>query len=76
MSRIAPGLFVEGASLLDAERLGDSDLHARDGVAVPDALEDGVAETEHQQVLHRLLAEVVVDAEDPLLGKHGVDGVG
>ena len=38
-----------------------------DGVAVPHALEHRVAETEDEDVLHRLLAEVVVDAEDLLL---------
>ena len=32
--------------------------------AVPEGLEDGVAEAQSDEVLHRLLAEVVVDAED------------
>ena len=59
-----PGLLVEGAAPLDADRLGDRDLDVVDGVAVPDPLEDGVAEAEDEDVLHRLLAEVVVDAED------------
>jgi len=35
----------------------------------------GVAEAEDGQVLHRLLAEVVVDAEDALLGEDGVQGL-
>jgi hypothetical protein len=38
-----------------------------DVVAVPERLEDGVGEAEDQQVLHRLLAQVVVDAVDLLL---------
>ena len=67
------GLLVEGATLLDPERLGNGDLDARDGIAVPDAFEDRVAEAEDQEVLDCLLAEVVVDAEDPLLGKDGVN---
>ena len=58
------GLFVVAAAALDAQLLARGDLHVVDVVAVPDRLEDGVAEPEHQQVLHRLLAQVVVDAED------------
>ncbi len=61
-------LLVELAPLLDAERLGDGDLNSRDRVAAPDPLEEGVAEAEHQEVLHGLLAEVVIDPEDALLG--------
>jgi hypothetical protein len=38
-----------------------------DGVAVPQPLEDRVGKAEHQDVLHRLLAQVVVDAEELLL---------
>ena len=69
MSRIAPGLLVERAAALDADRLGDGDLDVVDELAVPDRLEDAVGEPQHQQVLHRLLAEVVVDAEDLLSSK-------
>jgi hypothetical protein len=49
---------------LDTEALGHGDLHALHVVPVPDRLEEGVVEPEQQQVLHRLLAEIVVDAED------------
>ncbi len=35
-----------------------------DVVAVPDGLEDAVAEAEDEDVLNSLLAEVVIDAED------------
>ncbi len=48
--------------------------------AVPHRLEQGVGETQGHQVLHRLLAEVMVDAEDRAFRKHRpdvvVDGVG
>ena len=64
MSRIAPGLLVEAGAALDPERLGDRDLDVVDELPVPDRLEDAVREPERQHVLHRLLAEVVVDAED------------
>ena len=59
------GLFVEGAAPLDAEALGHRDLHALDAVAVPDRLEELVGEAEEQDVEDRLLAEVMVDPEDP-----------
>ena len=58
------GLLVERGAPLDAERLGDGDLHVVDELAVPDRLEDAVREPQRQHVLDRLLAEVVVDAED------------
>ena len=53
--------------MLDAELLGHGDLDVVDVAAVPDGLEDGVAEAQRQDVLHRLFAQVVVDAEDLVL---------
>ena len=58
------GLLVEGGAALDADRLGDGDLDVVDELPVPDRLEDAVREPQRQHVLHRLLAEVVVDPED------------
>ena len=63
-SRIVAGLFVEGPAALDAELLRHRDLHALDVLAVPDRLQERVGEAEVEQVLDRLLAEVMVDAED------------
>ena len=57
-------LLVELAAPLDADVLGDGDLHVVDVLAAPERLEERVGEAEDEQVLHRLLAEVVVDAED------------
>jgi hypothetical protein len=62
----ADGL-VEPAPALDVELLGHGDLHAVHVAAVPDRLEQRVGEAEHEQVLDRLLAEVVVDPEDAVL---------
>ena len=42
-------------------------------VAVPDRLEQRVREAQRQQVLDRLLAQVVVDAEDVVGAEDGVD---
>src|SRR5260221_589797 len=61
------GLLVVRAALLDAEGLGDRDLHVVDVLAVPDRLEDAVREAQHEDVLDGLLAEVVVDAKDLVL---------
>ena len=70
------GLFVVGAAVLDAERLGRRDLHVVDVAAVPDRFEDAVGETQHEDVLHGLLAQVVVDAVDlPLVEALANDGV-
>ena len=67
MSRSAPAVVVVAAAALDADRLGDGDLHVVDVAAVPDRLEDAVGEAEDHQVLDGLLAEVVIDAVDLLL---------
>ena len=61
---MAPVCFVEDASALDAEVLRHGDLHALDVVAVPERLQERVGEAEEEQVLHRPLAQVMVDAED------------
>jgi len=55
---------VVAAARADAELLGDGDLHVVDVAAVPERLEDRVGEAQDEEVLHGLLAEVVVDAED------------
>ena len=44
-----------------------------DHVDVPQTLEDRVGEAQRHQVLHGLLAEVVVDAEGLCLAEHGAD---
>ncbi len=52
---------VEMPAVLDAEVLGHRDLDARDVVAVPDRLEQGVGEPEEEDLLEAHLPEVVVD---------------
>ena len=64
MSRSAPGGIVVGATAADAVVLGDGHLHVIDVAPVPDRLEDAVGEAQRQDVLHRLLAQVMVDAID------------
>ena len=60
VARGADAVVVAGAAA-DADVLGHRDLHVVDVVAVPDRLEHRVGEAQGQQVLDRLLAEVVVD---------------
>ncbi len=67
------GLLVERPTAFDADGLGCRDLDVVDVVAVPGGLEDAIAEAEDEDVLHRLLAKVVVDAEDLVFGEHLVD---
>ena len=66
-------LLVELAPALHAEVLRHRDLHLAHVVAVPDRLEERVGEPEVEDVLDRLLAEVVVDPEDVLLGEDRVE---
>ncbi len=62
-------LLVVAAAVLDPELLGDRDLHVIDVAAVPHRLEDPVGEAEDEDVLHRLLAQVVIDPVDLLLAQ-------
>ena len=64
------GFFIVAAASFDAERLGDGDLHMIDVRVVPQRLQQDVGETQRHEVLHRLLAEIVIDAEDIALEEH------
>ncbi len=69
------GLVVVVATGPDTERFGGGDLDVVDIARIPERLEQRVGEPGHEQVLHALLAEVVVDPEDLPLGEHGADGI-
>ena len=68
----ARAVIIAG-TVLDADGLGSGDLHMVDVAPVPQGLEHRVGQTEDEDVLHRLFAEVVIDAEDLVLGEYGVD---
>jgi hypothetical protein len=70
-----PGHVVVVGAALHSERLSHRDLHVVDAVGVPQRLEKGVGKPGDEQVLHTLLAEVVVDAEDLLLVEDLTDRV-
>src|SRR5438477_668426 len=57
-------VFVVAGASLDPDLLGDGDLYVVDDLPVPDRLEHAVREAQREHVLHRLLAEIVVDPED------------
>src|SRR5688572_32333784 len=60
-------LLIQTAAAFDTEGLRHGELHAPDVLAIPKRLEEGVGKTEVEQVLHRLLAEKMIDAENPRL---------
>ncbi len=64
------GAFVETAALFHAQFFGDGDLDVGDVLAPPQRLKQCVAKAQREQVLHRRLAQVVVDPEDLLFTKH------
>ncbi len=63
------GRFVEARAGLDADGFRDRYLHMVDAVAVPDRLEQSVGEAQRHDVLHRLLAEEMIDAIDLVLAQ-------
>jgi len=68
------GLLVVAAPTLQPAGFRHRDLHVIDPVPVPERFEDRVAEPEDEEVLHRLLPQVVVDPVDLFLAEVLVDG--
>ena len=64
------GRVVIIAAAADGQRFGDRDLHVIDMVAIPDRLEQAVGKAQHQNVLHRLLAEIMIDAKNLILAEN------
>ncbi len=66
-------LLVERPAPFHAQRFSHGNLHVINVIPVPDWLEDSVGKAEHQNVLHRLFAQVVIDAEDLVFLEDRVD---
>src|SRR5262249_18422444 len=64
------GPLIKAPPSLDTDGLGGGDLHVIDMIASPERLEDAIGEAQYQDVLHRLLAEEVVDSIDLVLRQH------
>src|SRR5277367_6211233 len=60
------GGFIKPATPLNTKRFRCGDLDAVNIVAVPQRLENAIAETKNQQILDSVLAEIVIDAVDLL----------
>ncbi|KPY81685.1 Uncharacterized protein ALO94_05590 [Pseudomonas syringae pv. spinaceae] len=58
------GVLVKTATGLDTHGFRGGDLHVVDVVVVTERLEQAIGETADQNVLHRLLAQVMVDPVD------------
>src|ERR1035438_9773285 len=71
MSRNVPA--VSKYPPLRSHGLGIRDLHMVDIPPVPDGLEDSVVEAEDHYVLHRLFAQIVIDAIDLVFLQHNLD---
>ena len=65
------GGIIEPPARSDIERFRHGDLHVVDVIAVPQRLENAVGESENENVLNRLFAEVVVDPINLAFGEHG-----
>ncbi len=66
---------VIAQAVADTDGFGDRNLHVIDRTRGPQRLENGVAEAQRQQVLHRFLTEIVVDAEGARFVEGVADGV-
>src|SRR5260370_18547448 len=61
------------AALLHSYGFGIRDLPLVNETAVPDGLENGIVEAEYHDVLHRLFAQIVIDAIDLIFLQHILD---
>src|SRR6202011_5679388 len=66
------GLFIKWAPSLDTHRFRNGNLYPLYVVPIPNRLEDSIAETKEQNVLHRFFAEIVIDPKYLILGKDGI----
>src|ERR1700722_3142748 len=64
---------VKAAPVQYIELLGHGDLNALHIEAVPDRLQEGISKAKEDHILHRVLAQVVIDTKDILFIKNGVD---
>ncbi len=75
-----PGMIVIGRAMLHPHGFRHGDLHVVHVAAVPDRLENPIGEPEYHQVLHRFLAQVMIDAEHlrfvQATGKRGIEFAG
>src|SRR6266849_8893418 len=66
------GLFIKWPPSLDTDGFRERKLYPVNVVPIPDRLEDSIAETKEENVLHRLFAEIVIDPKYLILRKDRV----
>ncbi len=64
------GSVIKFTTALDAQLLGNRQLHVRYRLASPQRLKQGVGKTQSQQVLHCFLAQVMIYTINLVFGKH------
>src|SRR5258705_13833967 len=64
------GAVIVATATLHADLFGHQNLHVVDVAAIPERLEDAVAEPEGQNVLDGLFAQIVVDPVDLAFVEH------
>ncbi len=69
------GVVVIVGTAFHAQAFGHGDLHVVDVRGIPQRLEQDVGKTQCHQVLHRFLAQVMIDAIDAILREHRADGL-
>jgi len=73
----AAALLIVARACTNAAVLGHGDLHMLDEIPVPQGFEDRIGKPLDEEVLHGLLAEIMVDAEHLRLlkdaGDHAVE---
>ena len=63
--------LIEVASpSLDSQTLRRGDLNVVDIATIPERFKDPIGEAEHQDVLHRFLPQIVIDAVDLLFTEY------
>ncbi len=67
------GLVVIGDAVFQPDGFGHGDLHVVDMGGIPQRFVERIGEAQRHQILHRLLAEIMVDAEDLLLVEDRAD---
>ena len=72
------GVVVITAAMLHAHGFGDGDGHIINVATIPDRLEERIGKTKRQNVLHRFLAEIMINPKNlgflETGGENGVQG--
>ncbi len=69
------GLIEVAPTALDTDLLGHGDLYVRNMVLVPLGFEQAVGEAQGDEVLYRVLAQIVVDAINAVFREKLRDGI-